>query len=589
MSETVSVDLSPIIEAINVVNGNMRVVAQHIDEVGSRVDAVAQEQADTRQLVEKVLEEFRDYREVDEWAQSVSKAREELQLFRQEFEKEFGRHDKVRDATIGILQAVDVAGVRTETIRTAAEEGMIYCQRYWLAPALVALSGWIADNREVAEKMIAEAIRRDDSKTSLLFALVCRRAQRMEACITWLKRYLQIQNPMAIDREAAVMINAIANGVFGGAALNTCTSVIDGWLTELEQQAGFADEQRRRWAEVLDVMRPPVASDEYPTLRRYSPTWPKLEVALSAARRNQVVQSFFEKLFTGEIGVTRSLEAAVDDLLFSGPPSRGLLKDFEDEELPLRRKIAYRETVIEVDALPGRPRGKKAEVDSLYKAGADALKEQTSFAAILTNSAMFPEKYGATLASRRYAVSRSRQWIIAGFNDLTVRDRALVPTEAEIGAGSWKGNSRDGSNEPQLSADLFQHYANRIEQAVNAVGIAGGTWAALVIGGLFGLLLAAQGGGAILMGILIMAAAGAYFYFKYQNLENVRNQTKASLEKERDEADRILKAALAELTDLRREISKEDGKADDVVELLKALSSPQFILKRPEQARAISH
>jgi hypothetical protein len=587
MPETVSIDLSPIIDAINVVNGNMRVVAQHIDDVGSRVDAVAQEQADTRQLVEKLLEEFLDYREVDEWTQSVSKAREELQLLRQEFEKQFGHHDGVRNATIGILQAVDVAAVRRETVHTAAEEGMIYCPRYWLAPALLALSGWITDNREVAEKSIAEAIRRDDSKTSLFIALLCRRAQRMEACIQWLKRYFQIQNPMAIDREAAVMINAIANGVFGGAALSACTSVIDGWLAELEQQAGFADEQRRRWAEVLDVMRPPVGANEYPTLRRYSATWPKLEAALAAARRNQVVQSFFEQLFMGEIGVAPGLEAAVDDLLFSGPPSRGLLKDFDDEELPLRRKVAYCETVIEVDTLPGRPRDKKGEVARRHQAEQDALKEQTSFAAILTNSAMFPEKYGATLASRRYAVSRSRQWIIAGFNDLVVRDRALVPTDVEIAAGSWKGTSRDGSNEQQLSADLHQHYANRIEQAVNAVAITGGTWAAVVIGGLLGLLIAVQGGGAILMGILIMAAAGAYFYFKHQNLDNVRQQTRAALEKERDAADRILKAALAELTDIRRETSKEDGKADDVVELLSSLSSPQFVLKRPEQARTV--
>jgi hypothetical protein len=43
------------------------------------------------------------------------------------------------------------------------------------------------------------------------------------------------------------------------------------------------------------------------------------------------------------------------------------------------------------------------------------------------------------------------------------------------------------------------------------------------------------------------------------------------------------------LTDLRRETAREDAKAANVVELLSALSSPQFILKRPEQARAIAN
>jgi len=50
-----------------------------------------------------------------------------------------------------------------------------------------------------------------------------------------------------------------------------------------------------------------------------------------------------------------------------------------------------------------------------------------------------------------------------------------------------------------------------------------------------------------------------------------------------------LKAGLAELTDLRRETAREDAKAANVIELLSALSSPQFILKRPEQARAIAN
>ena len=84
-----------------------------------------------------------------------------------------------------------------------------------------------------------------------------------------------------------------------------------------------------------------------------------------------------------------------------------------------------------------------------------------------------------------------------------------------------------------------------------------------------------------------MAGAGAYFYFQYKKLDNIREQTRKNLEKERDDALKILRAGLAELTDLRRETAREDAKADDVVELLSELSSPQFVLKRPEQARSV--
>lgn len=377
------------------------------------------------------------------------------------------------------------------------------------------------------------------------------------------------------------MLDALANGVFGGAALVLCSKVIDEWLTELELQAGFQDDQRKRWAQALDVMTPRLVDDEYPTLRKYSPTWPKLEASLAAARRNQVVQHFFEQMFTGEIIVAPALEAAVDDILTK------LVTNCDDEELPLQREERRHEITIEVDGLPGRAAQKRAESQQRYQAEADSLHEQTNFAAHLTSAAMYHDRSGASPATRRYAVSRSRQWIIAGFNDLTARDRAGVPSDVEMGCGTWKGSSRDGLNEQQLGADLHSHYASRIEAAVNAVKLSGATWAVLIIGALFALLVASGGGKSLLLSLLIMAGVGAYFYFQYQNLDQRRRQAREELEKERDNASRIMKAALAELTDLRRETGKEDGKADQVLTLLSALSSPQYVLNRPEQARTI--
>jgi hypothetical protein len=578
MAETVLVDLSPALRAIDVVNSNLVVVANNVETLGSQIDSVASEQADIRQRLEQLYEEFSEYVEKDLWANTASKAREELTLIRQELESKFGHFAEVRRHATGILQAVDVAIVREGAIHTAVEKLMLTCPNYWLAPALVGLSAWISDNRPLAEKAVAEGLRRDDSKISLFFSLVCRRAGRMEACVQWLTRYFQNQNPLALDREVVVMLDALANGVFGGAALTVCSKVIDDWLAELEQQASFNDEQRERWAKALDAMSPTIDTSEYTTLRQYSSTWPQFEATLSAVRRNQQVQSFFEQLFTGELEVDHSFQLAVDKLLDS------LVTNFDDEELPLRRAELFNLIVIEVDGRGGGPRGKRAEVDRLYQAEIESLDEQSNFAAMLTNSAMYPERYGATRATQRYAVSRSRQWIIAGFNDLTARDRARVPTEAEIACGSWKGISQDGLNESQLRADLQQHYASRIEQAVDAVGITTGTWATVGIGALFGVLIAST---SVLMGLLIMLAVGTYFFFQYKNLENIRKQVRQKLEKERDDADRIMMAALAELADLRREITKEDARADLVVKILAALSSPQFVLKRPGQARAV--
>jgi hypothetical protein len=45
---------------------------------------------------------------------------------------------------------------------------------------------------------------------------------------------------------------------------------------------------------------------------------------------------------------------------------------------------------------------------------------------------------------------------------------------------------------------------------------------------------------------------------------------------------------LAELADYRFEVAREDARSRDVTVLLESLSSPQFVLQRPEQRVSIA-
>ncbi|HKG13377.1 MAG TPA: hypothetical protein VKB12_08555 [Pyrinomonadaceae bacterium] len=580
-----SIDIGPIIRGLNDIAHRVDAVNSNVSAMDGKVEFVARQQETTRRRLDELFEEFEKFRAADLKHKEKQYAATRIIEVRQEIEKRFGHYAEVRRTTTGILQATDVAIVRQETMRTATENLMLSTPGYWLAPALVALTAWVSDNRPLGEKALAEAILRDDSKTSLFFALVCRRASRPQANAQWLRRYFQIQNPSAMDREVVVMIDALANGVFGGAALAACSDVVGGWLAELEAQAGFSDEQRKRWAAALDVLAPKAGPREYPTLRGHSPTWPRLEASLSAARRNQSVADFFGQLFAGELIVPPTLEAAVDGLLDS------LVTNFDDEELPLRREERVLQLVVEED-------GDRDGAARRYSAESESFDEQTNFAAMLTNSAMSPQQFGATRATQRYAVSLSRQWILHAHHDLVARDRAQVPAEAEFNCGSWKGVSRDGSNEAGLVDDLGMHYAQRIAKAVEEVVITFETWLALIGGGLVGLILFFSGvfvafssGGLgvflCLLGLLIAGVAVAYYYRQVQNLDRRREEARQRLEQERDEAAQILRACLAELTDLRRELAREDAKSSDVTDFLEGLSSPQFVLSGPDRQRSI--
>jgi hypothetical protein len=537
--------------------------------------AVYRQQELTKDRLDDLHQQFQEFVAADRKDKQKQFAATEIVRVRQEIEQRFGHHEIVRRTTTGILQATDLQMIRQNTIHTVTEQLMVTTPNYWLAPALVALSAWIKDDRPLAERGIAEATRRDDNKTSLFFALVCRRARRSEALTRWLSRYFQMQNPMAIDREVVVMLDGLANGVFGGGALVACSNVIEQWLVELEEQAGFLEDQRKRWAAQLDVMAPRPEDRDYPTLRQYATNAPQLMKALCAARRNRVVHDFFTDLFTGELIVPPSIEAACDSLLDS------LVANFDDEELPLRREERLLELIKEED-------GDKDAAKARFDAEAEIHQVNTNFAAVLTNSAMNPEQLGATRATQRYSVSRSREWIMVAHNDLVARDRMDMPRQAELTIVSWSGKSADGSNERDLAADLRRHYDAKIDAAINAVSLTPAAWIVLIGGILLGGVIMAGGGKAIAIGLILIAAAAAFFFWKYKDLDRQRDEARQALQKEHDQAAAILKAVLADLADYRREIAVEDARSADVTAFLESLSSPQFVLQRPEQRISIA-
>jgi hypothetical protein len=569
------IDLAGVHTHINRLERHIEAVNTNVGAVSEQVIAVYRQQELTKDRLDDLHQEFQEFVAADRKDKQKQFAATELVRVRQEIEQKFGHHDVVRRTATGILQATDLQMIRQNTIHTVTEQLMVTTPSYWLASALVALSAWIKDDRTLAERGVAEAIRRDDNKTSLFFALICRRARRSEALTRWLTRYFQMQNPMDIDREVVVMLDGLANGVFGGGALVACSTVIEQWLSELEEQAGFLDDQRKRWAAQLDVMTSKPADRDYPTLRKYAGNAPLLMKSLCAARRNCVVHDFFTNLFTGELIVSPSIEAACDSFLDS------LVTNFDDEELPFRREERLLALIKEED-------GDQDAAKARFDAEAEIHEASTNFAAVLTNSAMNPEQLGATRATQRYAVSRSREWIMAAHNDLVARDRMEMPRQADLTIASWSGASTDGANERPLATDLRQHYDAKIETAVNAVSLGAAPWIVLVAGILIGGLIMTGGGVAIAIGLVLIVAAAAFFFFKYKDLDRQRGEARQALEKEHDQAVAVLKAVLAELADYRFEVAREDARSRDVTVLLESLSSPQFVLQRPEQRVSIA-
>jgi hypothetical protein len=556
---------------LSFIENSLRTIRSDIETVSNQVESVGQEVVNTRSELARLERAFLDFVAADAKAKEVALAETRLVKIRQELETKFGYYAEVRRHATGILQAADVSIVRQETVNTATESLMLSAPRYWLAPALVALAAWLADNKPLAEKALAEAIRRDDEKTSLFFALITRRTARPAACSTWLDRYFGMQDPTRLDRQSVVLVDALASGVFGLEVRTQCAKRIDGWIDELSQRAGFLDEQRKQWNEGLRSKIPTTNNAaRYTYLSQYSPTWTSMNETLNGAAMQAVVRDHFKAIFEGAIPPSPNLMAAVDNLLDK------LVQNFDDEELPLRRDERLCQLIIE-------EAGDRSAAKSRYDLESKTLDEMVSFTQLLTNAAMHPEQSHASRSTQRFAIALSRSWIKDAHQDLSASIRTAVPIRVDLTIEDWQGTTQNGENEKDMVTSLGAHIDRRRDEALAKIKLGFQHWGALVIG--VGLIFSAISGG--FLSLALGAGCLIWFLMARSNVAKTKAKIADDFSKLREQSLQVLSAACAEVVEWRREFAKRDAVSTEVVQLLDAISPEQYVLSTHDNARQV--
>ena len=565
------------------IENNLVTIANGIRAIDSDVTVVDKNVRVVYDELGALAKEFKAYVIDEKRRWEVENATTRLGNVRQELETKYGHYSEVRRTATGILQATDLGIVSEGQIVSTAEELMISCPDYWLAPALVALAAWINDNREVAEKALKEALFRDNEKTSLFFGLVCRRAGRHDAALRWIKRYLVAQDPQSLGRETVVVLDAYASGLFQNDAENAIAKQLGDWLEVLSADPAFADNQVKRWRTALSSKTVPLSAGAYPYLRQYSRTWPQLCEAMEGAALHQVIFDYFEGILsqpTSQEAVKRQL----DNILTS------LVSSFDEEELPLRREERLCQLIIEFD-------GNTARAKQSADAERGALAEKKDFAQTLTDIAMHPEVSHSSAAAQKFALAFSHSWVFEAYTEVSLENQQKNPDYIEVNIDSFNDRTQDGSDEPRLlvafeslveserAADLEKAKLTAFEQYCLAGGAACAGVGALAI--IIGLI---SSGLFLFIGILaVIAGIGAVVkhFSRKKAVEAERELINKKYDEKREKGLKVLKAVLAEVVDFRREFAKRNEVHDDVRGLIGRLSPEEYVKSLSSSGRKI--
>ena len=562
-------DLSLIERSLSNLAGSIDYVNNRVDQVDDNVKIVYNE-------VEKLANEFREYVEMQSLANRKAEAKMNLSAIRDKLKDNFGHYDVVRRTAIGILQANDLAIVKSSMLSHVTEKQMIETPNYWLTPCLVALSAWINDDKALAERALAEGIRRNDEKTSLFFGLICRRIGREASSLKWLARYLEAQDEEKLDRKAVIILDAFASGLLGNDTENFVYEQIQEWMSSLEAKPGFTERQLDNWKNAINSKRVPLKNGLYPYLEKYSHTWNNLKDVLEGANLNNDLYEYFRGVFEQK-EETKKLKVELDKILDS------LVTEFDEEELPLKREEQFEELVVKYNGSESRANAQMALEKSVYD-------DYRDFMQLLTDASMNPEESKSSVATQKFATALSRNNIVTAFNDVVAQNRMNVPYDIEINVDTFNDRTQDGEDEEEI-LDRFENLVEQEKQAeLSKVKLSIFEQFCLYGGGailLYGIIKSFMDRSFAFITIILGIGLILYHISAKQKIQKLIDKINNAYAQKLESGKQIIRATIAEIVDFRVEFSERDVESKKVLDFFEQIKPEEYIRRLTNGERKI--
>ena len=499
MSETISIDLSPVLNAINRVQSNVAHVSGQVAAVGEYVGQVDQRLKQLEQDFVKMMEEQRK-------SAAFQRAITEIIRVRQELEQKYGNQKKVRDNLLGILTAHDLALVKGTTITQCTEELMLDTPNYWLSPCLIAIAAWLNNEQSLAERAITEALRRNKEKASLLFALVCSRSERTEKCFEWLQVYFSMLKANAMKSSIVTFLSAYYNGLFGEDKNKMCTEQIASWMKQLgADKDEFHARQKEYWKDFFNVQCGGKAqkiirdSGDYQALASMSPDFQNMDnfiVRIEAVEGEGGAKTQLNQIATAPIS-RKQLQKKIDERLWALVNEYEEFKMTPDEQSEAELRVEERRYTLVKEA-----KGDEVWAENRLRKERNALRDEPiELDRRLSETLVSDAKDGA---ERKAALMLMRYYIEEAYAEYITENKDAYPQEINLkyrddvqvlGANSWiyknannninwSGVTENAENRDELKESVAKFYDNKKEEELAKVKVPGWSWALLVIPGL---------------------------------------------------------------------------------------------------------
>lgn len=253
---------------------------------------------------------------------------------------DFANYRTVRKIVQGIMDNLDVNMVSNKTITKSVEVQHLQTPDYWLTCVLISVMAWKNDDRELADRAIARAIKLDKKDSAIFYMLFNLRMGRDEAALKWFYTYQECDLKGSDQRTFLMLFSLVSKTLVENVGDSTKSEIfafIKKVIDANMRASGYSEADIvNQILQYLNCMQP---SDQlqYSMLRKYCTEFDRMSAIMMKAKNNIGILEFILKTVNVPVEQKNTfLKGYIDELI--AIPNQAE-KDVYDE-------IAYNELII---------------------------------------------------------------------------------------------------------------------------------------------------------------------------------------------------------------------------------------------------
>ena len=538
--DTIERNLNSVANELTGVITNVSTVNNQVTKVESKVNHLNNE-------VQNLVKEIRE-------TTVITNARQAIMYNNDQIEKKYGYYDKVRRTTESLIDAIEHSNISVNALINLNQDLILNNPNYWLSNALASLSSWLLDDKINCEKELHNALKKDESKTSLFFCLVNDKLGRTQTSINWLNKYLSIQNPTRLDKDFITVLDLVATGKFGDETKRIVLNKINTWFNRLNSEKELQEQQINTW---IEYIRDNQDTDiKMPYLENATPDIARL-------KNNLVITSSYYNILNKLNTITNqdSSNKSKEDILSN------LIYEYEGTENTYQKDNLYNTLLIQCN-------GNREQADKLFKKQESTFEEQVNLLDLLSNIIINKESFKVSNETQKIALCFVKEYIIKALEET---EKELNNNEFRIIVDDFSTNTIDGTNKDQIYKQINTHVNSIfIDNDKNLIV----PLIIINILGIIGLCFTLSNNMLSILLVILLIIANVLLFSKLNTVSRLRNESKAKLT---NELTLSLERILAETIDYKSLQKEDETKRNELMVYLNTIKAENYINSNNER------